>query len=538
LKEIKKMKKSIVQHNFIKRAGGIFLAVLLLAVISILAFPQAGEAFEFESQCEGLVSPGKCAECHPKNNEGKCNLVADHKEKAGCITCHADCDDNAGPPHFAHIEICLGCHQSPHKSLDKVHKKHDAKGYLEEDDDFDDDDNSCIQCHSGKKILIAYESKHGSTQGYANGLAEGLCANGYQADVGHAPDLLEADVSAYDGVVVGSPTYVGIPLPGIKLFLDTHRSALATKPVAYMYNGLTGGETGNTAPFGFWWFAYTSLLQYYPDIFELEIPCIIPNTYFLCTTVPYYVGMMPGTYIPRDAFPTDYLAMELIGFGGGVKDYNRPAAATEFAQVLVNSNFFSDNPNAPPTVTATATPTSGALPSLLVNFTAVGIDPDGTLPLSYSWTFGDGTTSTEQNPVHTYTCNGDFKATVEVTDAGDGTGTDSVNISVAKLPGDLSLTYECDVDPIMQKCTGCHGTVAIGGLQLRTCEELQAGGDSGSAVTPGDRNASSLYYLIEQDGSGNYQMPPGGEPGPSTEEIETVGKWIDGLTGPDFCPIP
>jgi len=385
--------------------------------------------------------------------------------------------------------------------------------------------------------LIGYEGKHGSTQGYANGLAEGLCANGYQADVDHTLNLLETDVAAYDGVVVGSPTYVGIPLPGVKKFLDAHRATLAEKPVAYMYNGLTGGQTGNTFPFGFWWFAYIPVLQDYPDIFDLEIPCVIPDTYWLCNTVPYWVGMMPGTYIPREAFPTDYLAMELIGFGGGVKDYNRPAAATEFAQVLVNSNFFSDNPNTPPTVTAGATPTSGTVP-LTVAFTADGIDPDGT-PLTYSWTFGDGATSTEQNPVHTYTCNGDFKATVEAKDAGDGTGTASVDISVAKVnPGD-PLTYECDVDPIMQKCTGCHGIVPIGGLQLRTEEELKAGGDNGCSVTPGDRNASSLYYLIEQDADGNYEMPPGGEPGPSLEEIETVGAWIDSLTpGTEYCTIP
>lgn len=42
---------------------------------------------------------------------------------------------------------------------------------------------------------------------------------------------------------------------------------------------------------------------------------------------------------------------------------------------------------------------------------------DGVAPLTYLWDFGDGSTSTQQNPSHTYTSPGDFQASVVITDS-------------------------------------------------------------------------------------------------------------------------
>jgi len=50
--------------------------------------------------------------------------------------------------------------------------------------------------------------------------------------------------------------------------------------------------------------------------------------------------------------------------------------------------------------------------------------------LTYDWDFGDGTTSTEKNPTHTYTSKGTYKVNLTVTDTSDQTDTYTSNITI------------------------------------------------------------------------------------------------------------
>ncbi|HET9736477.1 MAG TPA: ThuA domain-containing protein [Solirubrobacteraceae bacterium] len=80
-----------------------------------------------------------------------------------------------------------------------------------------------------------------------------------------------------------------------------------------------------------------------------------------------------------------------------------------------------------PVATATATPDSGPTP-LDVQFSSTGShDPDGTA-VTYSWNFGDGTTSTEANPQHRYSTAGTYNVVLTVTDEAGQTGTDTVQV--------------------------------------------------------------------------------------------------------------
>ncbi len=82
-----------------------------------------------------------------------------------------------------------------------------------------------------------------------------------------------------------------------------------------------------------------------------------------------------------------------------------------------------------PTAVAEATPTDGLAP-LEVTFSSGGsFDPDPGSTLSYLWDFGDGTTSSNPNPVHTYSENGTFDATLTVT-SGAKSAVDHVTVTV------------------------------------------------------------------------------------------------------------
>jgi hypothetical protein len=90
----------------------------------------------------------------------------------------------------------------------------------------------------------------------------------------------------------------------------------------------------------------------------------------------------------------------------------------------------SDNPNYAPTAAITATPTTGTAP-LVVSFNGSGSsDLDGSIA-SYSWNFGDGTTSSSAVVSHTYSSAGTFMATLTVADNEGATGSATKSIVVS-----------------------------------------------------------------------------------------------------------
>ena len=68
-----------------------------------------------------------------------------------------------------------------------------------------------------------------------------------------------------------------------------------------------------------------------------------------------------------------------------------------------------------PTANFTASARESCTAPFTVNFTSTSSGPVS----SYLWTFGDGTTSTEQNPSHTYIADGIFSVSLQVSSASD-----------------------------------------------------------------------------------------------------------------------
>jgi len=67
---------------------------------------------------------------------------------------------------------------------------------------------------------------------------------------------------------------------------------------------------------------------------------------------------------------------------------------------------------------------------LACGFTSTSSDPDGSIA-SYSWTFGDGGTSTLQNPSHSYAAGGTYTVTLTVTDNQGASNAVSHTVTVA-----------------------------------------------------------------------------------------------------------
>jgi PKD repeat protein/ABC-type branched-subunit amino acid transport system substrate-binding protein len=127
-----------------------------------------------------------------------------------------------------------------------------------------------------------------------------------------------------------------------------------------------------------------------------------------------------------------------------------PPTAT-FTETPTETPTLTETPTETPTATPTETPTETLEPvapafifetvadvPLTVQFTDQSTGPVA----SYLWDFGDGTTTNEQNPLHTFPQQGDYAVTLTIT-ASDGTPTSSipqmVTVAVAPEPSPVPV---------------------------------------------------------------------------------------------------
>jgi hypothetical protein len=133
--------------------------------------------------------------------------------------------------------------------------------------------------------------------------------------------------------------------------------------------------------------------------------------------------------------------------GQGISWTNQPGGATAsgYSITCQASSLMAD---------FTANTTSGDVP-LTVHFT----DLSTNAPISWAWTFGDGGTSTEQNPSHTYTAAGTYTVTLTATNAEGSddevkTGYITVTPGVLTLPGQVNAPTDPDGDGKYEDLSG------------------------------------------------------------------------------------
>ncbi len=91
------------------------------------------------------------------------------------------------------------------------------------------------------KVLVAYESKYGATEGIAERIGKALRDRGLEADVVRCSRA--RDVSGYDAFVVGSATYAFNWRKDARKFVEHHVEALSTHPTWLFSSGPLGTET-------------------------------------------------------------------------------------------------------------------------------------------------------------------------------------------------------------------------------------------------------------------------------------------------------
>ncbi len=179
-------------------------------------------------------------------------------------------------------------------------------------------------------------------------------------------------------------------------------------------------------------------------------PDHVSNTFRVPTVVVASPKFMKQGVVTHVAYKTSNVlaAMErtMQNVHPGIIDPNDNIGLASFPMTTADQSGLGDpledlwiQGTTPLTATASASPTVGNAP-LGVSF--AGSATGGTAPYTFSWNFGDGTTSTAQNPSHTYSAAGTFNATLTVTDSSSPakTATSSVTVNVSAVGNPLAVT--------------------------------------------------------------------------------------------------
>ena len=137
---------------------------------------------------------------------------------------------------------------------------------------------------------------------------------------------------------------------------------------------------------------------------------------------------------------------------------------------------------------------------LTVSFTNTSSDNDGDIE-SYFWEFGDGSTSTEANPVYAYSEEGTYDVTLTVTDATElsDTVTQSVTVSLTDIELDVyrSRLLRSGTALVDLRWSGAAGDVDL----YRNGEFVETLSNTGRARDRFDSDGSDVVYQLCEAGT-------------------------------------
>ncbi|WP_327045285.1 carbohydrate-binding protein [Microbispora sp. NBC_01189] len=234
--------------------------------------------------------------------------------------------------------------------------------------------------------------------------------------------------------------------PANNSFRNTGLTTLpAAKPSWIKYGGDSGSPpefgSGSESPMGGPVYRYNASLNS-----SVKFPQSLDGRFFAGEYGRKWIKAIEvkadGTYGDIGAFPWTGTQVMDMAFGPDGALYVLDYGTGSNNQALWRVEYIGGT-NRNPIAKASADKTSGPAP-LAVTFSSAGSsDPEGGA-LTYSWNFGDGTTSTAANPSKTYTTKGTYTATLTVRDPQGLTGSANVIITVGNTAPTVALAQPGD----------------------------------------------------------------------------------------------
>jgi PKD repeat protein len=157
-----------------------------------------------------------------------------------------------------------------------------------------------------------------------------------------------------------------------------------------------------------------------------------------------------------DGSPVEHGATASHSYGPGTFTATLTVTDDDGASVTASTTIHS-TVNIVPVAQAAVTPASSLAPAAVTFSSSGSTDPDGTI-VSYAWDFGDGNSSSDPNPTHTYAA-GTYTATLYVVDNEGGIGTATVQVISNLAPTAVAESSVTEGNgPLQVQFTGSNST--------------------------------------------------------------------------------
>ena len=188
--------------------------------------------------------------------------------------------------------------------------------------------------------------------------------------------------------------------------------------------------------------------------------------------------------------------------GDGIKEPLLDVSNTMLFNPVLVPGSGGGSTNTPPTANFTFRTSE-----LTATFTDASTDSDGSV-VSWSWNFGDGSTSFVQNPSHTYTAAGTYTVSLTVTDDDGATGSTQQSVTVSSSSGQtVSVSLAGSSSTINKNFWRATVTATINpALAGAVVSGTWTGGTSASCTTGSDGKCSVTLSVRTTSSSVTYTV--------------------------------